>query len=69
MTMRDMVPFGRNRTRQTPARRGRLITPFDRFHDEIDRLFEDFFPSYQLANLNYAWIFEERCIILKIAML
>jgi len=49
MTMRDMVPFGRNRTRQTPARRRSEVTPFDRFHDEVDRLFEDFFGNYPLA--------------------
>lgn len=47
MELNDLVPF-RHR-RQQPVR-GTVLSPFDRMHDEMDRLFEDFLP--QLSNGN-----------------
>lgn len=44
MAIRDMVPFQRRGTR-APARSRRDITPIDRLHDEVDRLFEGFFSG------------------------
>lgn len=45
MAIRDMVPFNRRGGRAPVSRRGD-ITPLDRMHDEIDRLFEDFFSGF-----------------------
>lgn len=45
MAIRDMVPFG-NRRRDELARRGDYENPFTRMHEELDRMFRDFFGDW-----------------------
>lgn len=42
MELNDLVPF-RNRRRQ--AARDGALSPFERMHEEMDRLFDDFLPQ------------------------
>ena len=42
MELNDLAPF-RHRRRQ--AARGTVLSPFDRLHEEMDRLFDDFLPQ------------------------
>lgn len=43
MELNDLVPF-RHRRRQ--AARATAVSPFERMHEEMDRLFADFLPQY-----------------------
>lgn len=46
MAIRDIVPFG-NRRREDLARRG-YESPFARMHEEMDRMFRDFFGDFPM---------------------
>ena len=47
MTMRDLIPWNRNR--DVSVRRGEEVSPFLTLHSEMNRLFEDVFRGFDLA--------------------
>lgn len=47
MEFTDLVPF---KHRRRNGGRAASLTPFERMHDEIDRLFEDFLPQFSGAS-------------------
>ncbi len=47
MELNDLVPF---RHRRQQAVRGTAQSPFDRLHEEMDRLFDDFLPQVSNGN-------------------
>ncbi len=46
MELNDLVPF-RNRRRR--ATRSTHLSPFERMHEEMDRLFDDFLPQFNVG--------------------
>lgn len=46
MELNDLVPF-RHRRRQ--AARSGALSPFERMHEEMDRLFDDFLPQFSTS--------------------
>lgn len=43
MELNDLVPF---RQRRRQASRSSALSPFERMHEEMDRLFDDFLPQF-----------------------
>ncbi len=46
MGLNDLVPF---RHRRRPTERVTALSPFERMHEEMDRLFDDFLPQFSSA--------------------
>jgi HSP20 family protein len=46
MTMRDLIPWGRNRSMPAPQET-EVASPFRALHQEMNRLFDDFFDGFK----------------------